>query len=65
MFAVAALKTSAKKTVLSAYHGFAPEMADIARKFFDKRWIDAPARPGKAPGAFAHPVTPSLPPPRP
>ena len=23
--------------------------------FFDKNWIDAPSRPGKAPGAFAHP----------
>lgn len=49
----------AKDTVLSAYGGFAPEMADIARRFFDDRWIDAPARPGKAPGAFAHPTTPS------
>ncbi|MBO6538060.1 MAG: M3 family oligoendopeptidase [Rhizobiaceae bacterium] len=49
----------AKNTVLAAYHGFAPEMADIARKFFDGRWIDAPARPGKAPGAFAHPTVPS------
>lgn len=49
----------AKDTVLSAYGGFAPKMADIARRFFDERWIDAPARPGKAPGAFAHPTTPS------
>ncbi len=49
----------AKQTVLSAYGGFAPEMADIARLFFDKRWIDAPVRPGKAPGAFAHPTVPS------
>jgi oligoendopeptidase F len=49
----------ARNTVLSAYHGFAPEMADIARQFFDKRWIDAPARPGKSPGAFAHPTVPS------
>ncbi len=49
----------AKNTVLSAYHGFLPEMADIARKFFDKSWIDAPAREGKAPGAFAHPTVPS------
>lgn len=49
----------AKNTVLAAYHGFAPEMADIARKFFDGRWIDAPARPGKSPGAFAHPTVPS------
>jgi len=49
----------AKQTVLSAYHGFAPEMAEIAREFFDKRWIDAPVRPGKSPGAFAHPTVPS------
>ncbi|MVA95759.1 M3 family oligoendopeptidase [Nitratireductor sp. CAU 1489] len=49
----------AKDTVLSAYRGFAPEMADIAAQFFDKRWIDAPVRPGKAPGAFAHPTVPS------
>lgn len=49
----------AKNTVLSAYHGFLPEMADVARQFFDKNWIDAPAREGKAPGAFAHPTVPS------
>ncbi|WP_320198207.1 M3 family oligoendopeptidase [Agrobacterium sp. rho-13.3] len=49
----------AKDTVLSAYGDFAPEMADIARRFFDEQWIDAPARTGKAPGAFAHPTVPS------
>ncbi len=49
----------ARATVLGAYNGFAPEMADIARRFFDGRWIDAPVRPGKAPGAFAHPTVPS------
>ena len=49
----------AKQTVLSAYGAFAPEMADIAKKFFDGRWIDAPVRPGKSPGAFAHPTVPS------
>ena len=49
----------ARATVLGAYNGFAPEMADIARRFFDDRWIDAPVRPGKAPGAFAHPTVPS------
>ncbi|MCC0029386.1 MAG: M3 family oligoendopeptidase [Brucellaceae bacterium] len=49
----------ARDTVLSAYHGFAPQMADIARRFFDQNWIDAPTRPGKAPGAFAHPTVPS------
>ncbi|OYR07461.1 M3 family oligoendopeptidase [Brucella thiophenivorans] len=49
----------ARETVLSAYGNFAPEMAAIAQDFFDKNWIDAPVRPGKAPGAFAHPTVPS------
>ncbi|MBZ9791487.1 M3 family oligoendopeptidase [Rhizobium sp. 3T7] len=49
----------AKDTVLSAYGNFAPEMAAIAKRFFDEQWIDAPVRPGKAPGAFAHPTVPS------
>jgi oligoendopeptidase F len=49
----------AQDIVLTAYAGFAPEMADIARNFFDRRWIDAPTRPGKGSGAFAHPTVPS------
>jgi oligoendopeptidase F len=49
----------AKDTVLSAYGNFAPEMAAIAKRFFDEQWIDAPVRPGKAPGAFSHPTVPS------
>ncbi len=49
----------AEKIVLGAYGEFAPEMAAIAKGFFDKNWIDAPVRPGKAPGAFAHPTVPS------
>ncbi|MBO0663062.1 M3 family oligoendopeptidase [Jiella sp. MQZ9-1] len=49
----------ARSTVLSAYSGFAPEMAEIAERFFDNSWIDAAIRPGKAPGAFAHPTVPS------
>ena len=49
----------ARETVLSAYRGFAPEMARIADRFFKERWIDAPTRPGKTPGAFAHPTVPS------
>ncbi len=49
----------ARDTVLGAYGAFAPKMSDIARRFFDERWIDAPVRPGKAPGAFAHPTVPS------
>jgi oligoendopeptidase F len=50
---------AARDTVLDAYRGFSPRMSDIARRFFDEGWIDAPVRPGKAPGAFAHPTTPS------
>jgi oligoendopeptidase F len=49
----------ARDTILAAYGDFDPKMADIARRFFDERWIDAPVRPGKAPGAFAHPTVPS------
>ena len=49
----------AKDTVLAAYRAFSPKMADIAARFFAERWIDAPVRPGKAPGAFSHPTTPS------
>src|SRR5450432_2859582 len=49
----------AKNMVLTAYRGFSPEMADIAARFFTDRWIDAPVRRGKAPGAFSHPTTPS------
>ncbi|MCO5065060.1 MAG: M3 family oligoendopeptidase [Rhizobiaceae bacterium] len=49
----------ARATVLTAYGSFSPEMADIAKRFFDLNWIDAPVRAGKAPGAFAHPTVPS------
>src|SRR5207253_9988196 len=49
----------ARDTVLSAYGHFSPELAGIAQRFFDHAWIDAPVRPGKAPGAFAHPTVPS------
>ncbi len=49
----------ARNTVLTAYGAFSPKMAAIAERFFDERWIDAPVRPGKAPGAFAHPTVPS------
>jgi oligoendopeptidase F len=50
---------AARETVLDAYAGFSPQMANVARRFFDEGWIDAPPRPGKAPGAFAHPTVPS------
>jgi len=43
----------ARATVLDAYGSFDPRMAALAAPFFDQGWIDAPATPGKAPGAFA------------
>ncbi|TKA96397.1 M3 family oligoendopeptidase [Cereibacter changlensis] len=46
----------ARDTVMGAYAAFAPKMAEIAQPFFDKGWIDAGVKPGKAPGAFAHPT---------
>lgn len=49
----------ARETVLSAYGAFSKDMRDIAKDFFDKGWIDAPVREGKAPGAFSHPTVPS------
>jgi oligoendopeptidase F len=46
----------ARDTVMSAYAEFDPRMAEIAEPFFTKGWIDAGTKPGKAPGAFAHPT---------
>ena len=46
----------AEKTVLDAYGAFDPRMAEIAKTFFTDGWIDAGVKPGKAPGAFAHPT---------
>ena len=48
--------TEARETVMNAYGAFDPRMAEIATPFFDKGWIDAGVKPGKAPGAFAHPT---------
>ncbi len=51
---------TAKSTVLSAYGKFSPKLVEIAEPFFERGWIDAPVRPGKSPGAFAHPTVPSV-----
>jgi len=51
--------SEAEETVLSAYGAFSAEMAAVGGRFFAGRWIDAPVRPGKASGAFAHPTVPS------
>jgi oligoendopeptidase F len=49
----------ARDMVLSAYGAFSPKLASVGQQFFDNAWIDVPARPGKNPGAFAHPSVPS------
>jgi oligoendopeptidase F len=49
----------ARDTVLGAYGAFSPRMAEVAERFFARNWIDAPTRPGKQAGAFAHPTVPS------
>ena len=46
----------AQETVMGAYNAFDPRMREIASPFFSKGWIDAGVKPGKAPGAFAHPT---------
>ena len=50
----------ARRTVLEAYAAFSPDMAAVGKRSFDNRWIDAPVKPSKAPGAFAHPTVPSV-----
>ena len=47
---------AAEKIVMEAYGAFDPRMAELAAPFFSKGWIDAGVKPGKAPGAFAHPT---------
>ena len=51
--------SEARTTILTAYGDFSPKMAELADRFFANNWIDAPVRPGKQPGAFAHPTVPS------
>jgi oligoendopeptidase F len=48
----------ARGLVLDAFQGFSPALADVGRRFFENPWIDAAPRPGKDPGAFAHPTVP-------
>ncbi|HWU18074.1 MAG TPA: M3 family oligoendopeptidase [Devosia sp.] len=50
---------SAVSTVLEAYGKFSPELAEVAKPFFNSGWIDAPVAEGKLSGAFAHPTVPS------
>ena len=49
----------ARDLVLDAYASFSPELGNLAKRFFDERWIDAPVRPGKRGGAFCSYTVPS------
>jgi len=46
----------ARDTVLEAYASFDDRLSLIIAPFFDSDWIDAEVKPGKSPGAFAHPT---------
>lgn len=46
----------ARDVVIDAYASFDERLAMIIAPFFDSDWIDAGVKPGKAPGAFAHPT---------
>jgi len=50
----------AVEIVLDAYEDFSPKLRELGEKFFQNNWIDVPPRPGKSPGAFAHPTVPSV-----
>ncbi len=50
----------ARESVLGAFSRFDPRLSEIAGRFFEDGWIDAPPRPGKDPGAFCHPAVPSI-----
>jgi len=51
---------AARDLVLAAYADFSPRMAEIAKRFFEERWIDAELRPGKRGGAFSASTVPSV-----
>jgi oligoendopeptidase F len=48
--------SDAEQVVLDCYNSFSPELGSLVNRFFDERWIDVPARPGKVPGAFCAPT---------
>jgi oligoendopeptidase F len=49
----------AERVVQDCYDSFSPELGSLVGRFFDERWIDVPARPGKVPGAFCAPTAAS------
>jgi oligoendopeptidase F len=51
--------SEARDLVLDAYASFSPDLSNVARRFFEEAWIDAPIRPAKRPGAFCAYTVPS------
>jgi oligoendopeptidase F len=49
-----------RELVLDSYDAFSPVAGDVARRFFDERWIDGPVRPHKRGGAFCSYTVPSV-----
>jgi oligoendopeptidase F len=52
--------SDARDLVLETYGSFAEEAGRVAQRFFDERWVDAPARPNKRGGAFCSYTVPSV-----
>lgn len=50
---------SAKQITLEGYGEFHPLLGQIAKRFFEEKWIDAPVKDGKQGGAFSHGAVPS------
>jgi oligoendopeptidase F len=46
--------------VLDSYYSFSTRAGDVAKRFFDENWIDAPVRPHKRGGAFCSYTVPSV-----
>ncbi len=50
----------AQQITLESYGGFHPLLAEVAERFFEENWIDAPIQEGKQGGAFSHGAVPSV-----
>ncbi|HLJ02217.1 MAG TPA: M3 family oligoendopeptidase, partial [Solirubrobacteraceae bacterium] len=50
----------ARELVLDTYSEFAAEAGDLARRFFEGHWVDAPVRPNKRGGAFCSYTVPTV-----
>jgi len=49
-----------RQIVIESFGGFSEQCGRIAQEFFDRGWIDAELRPGKAGGAFSAAAVPSV-----